>query len=465
MPPPRQHHRRRSRSPRPFQLVWERAAYSLRLKDMKKPMRLEDSRRGLAMMKAQSLADEWGLSPGDKKLLVAHSTARATMVKIGTQTVLGSLGREHMCAALETAYRTYGRQRGFEHMSRQINESAVRWANDPQQNVVFRIHVADNLLSRSGGHPSWLEAKMLTRERDERHAREDAMLRAHGPPPAMMLPIANGAATAAHAARSPVAEAARPKEEWGDGGGPRGTSGPASSSWTATAEHAARSPVAEAARPKQQAAMHTRQWHYNEEFHRLVGAAPTQEDPASWADLEKEIEHATTAEEACWLAELTEAATEASRKRRNAQKQLGDFQEEHARGKRAREEVFRIQAKENVDARYRAQAPKAEQVPAVEERYLTVEERLSALPDHKQAAVLARVEMDKLSEGEEKALQLEIAEFCNKRLLNTGALQDTLHRIGRAALSFFEAKTARYWRSKSRAWSIDYHMRLLSEEE
>ena len=118
-----------------------------------------------------------------------------------------------------------------------------------------------------------------------------------------------------------------------------------------------------------------------------------------------------------------------------------------------------------MDARYRAQAPKAERVPAAEDKDLTAEERLAALPDHKQAAVLARVEMDKLPEGEEKALQSEIAGFCNKRLLNTGALQDTLHRIGRAALSFVEAKTARYWRSKSRAWSIDYHMRLLAEEE
>ena len=59
------------------------------------------------MMKAQSLAEDWGLSPGDTKLLVAHSTARATMVKIGTQTVLGSLGRNHMCDALEQAY-TFG---------------------------------------------------------------------------------------------------------------------------------------------------------------------------------------------------------------------------------------------------------------------------------------------------------------------------------------------------------------------
>ena len=42
---------------------------SLRLRDLKQPMRLEDSRRGLAMMRAQRLADEWGLSSGDKKLL------------------------------------------------------------------------------------------------------------------------------------------------------------------------------------------------------------------------------------------------------------------------------------------------------------------------------------------------------------------------------------------------------------
>ena len=102
---------------------------------------------------------------------------------------------------------------------------------------------------------------------------------------------------------------------------------------------------------------------------------------------------------------------------------------------------------------------------AAEDRDLTAEERLAALPEHKRAAVLARVELDKLPEEEEKSLQTEISEFCSKRLLNNGSLQDTLHHIGRAALSFIEAKTARYWRSKSRAWAIDYHMRLLGEEE
>ena len=65
---------------------------SLRPRDLKQPMRLEDSRRGFAMMRAQRLADEWGLSSGDKKLLVAHSTARATMVKTGTKFAFNTVG-------------------------------------------------------------------------------------------------------------------------------------------------------------------------------------------------------------------------------------------------------------------------------------------------------------------------------------------------------------------------------------